>query len=67
MKTTVVLDDALIKGAIEAINAKTKKEAIEAGLKELIKKKNREALISELGSYDLDLSLEELDEMRKDE
>lgn len=67
MKTTVVLDDELIKGAIEAINAKTKKEAIEAGLKELIKKKNREALISELGSYDLDLSLEELEEMRKDE
>lgn len=67
MKTTVVLDDKLLEGAVEAINAKTKKEAIEAGLKELINKKNREALRSELGSYDLDLSLEKLEEMRRDD
>lgn len=67
MKTTVVLDDKLLAGAVKAINAKTKKEAIEAGLKELINKKNREALRSELGSYDLDLSLEMLEEMRRDD
>ncbi|MDT8318708.1 MAG: type II toxin-antitoxin system VapB family antitoxin [bacterium] len=64
MKTTVVLDDQLLKDAIEAIHAKSKKEAIEAGLRELVMKKNRSALISELGSYDLDISLEELEEMR---
>jgi len=64
MKTTVVLDDQLLKDAIEAIHAKSKKEAIEAGLRELVMKKNRSALISELGSYDLDISLDELEELR---
>lgn len=64
MKTTVVLDDQLLKDAIEAIHAKSKKEAIEAGLRELVMKKNRKALISELGTYDLDIKLEDLEEMR---
>lgn len=64
MKTTVVLNDKLLKEAIMAIGARTKKEAIEAGLRELVRKKNRDALISELGTYDLDLSLEELEGMR---
>jgi len=67
MKTTVVLDDKLLKEAIEAIHAKSKKEAIEAGLRELVMKKNRFALISELGSYDLDLNIEELEELRRED
>jgi len=67
MKTTVVLDDELLSEAIEAIHARSKKEAIEAGLKELVRKKNREALISELGTYDLDVTLEELEELRSGE
>lgn len=67
MKTTVVLDDELVQEAIEAINAKSKKEAIEAGLKELVRRKNREALIEELGTFDLDLTLERLEELRDGE
>ena len=67
MKTTVVLDDELVKDAMEAIHARTKKEAIEAGLRELVRKKNREALIDELGTYDLDLTLEELEKLRSGE
>jgi Arc/MetJ family transcription regulator len=63
-KTTVMIDDKLLKRAMEAIEAKTKKEAIEAGLKELIRHRNREALRRELGSFDLDLTLEELQRQR---
>ena len=40
-KTTVVLDDTLVAGAVKSINAKTKKESIEASLKELINKKKQ--------------------------
>lgn len=66
-KTTVIIDDKLLKAAIEITKAKSKKEAIEKGLKELVHKKNVEALRKELGTFDLDLTLEKLDELRKDE
>jgi len=63
-KTTVFIDDMLLENAIRAVKAKSKKEAIEKGLKELVHKKNIEALRSELGTYDLVLTLEELDRSR---
>ena len=63
-KTTVFIDDKLINEAIKAVGAKTKREVIEKGLKELIKTKNRQALRKELGTYDLDLSLNELEKLR---
>ena len=64
MKTTVVIDDDLLQEAIKVAKARTKREAIEAGLRELVRQKNIEALRQELGTYDLDLSLEELERLR---
>lgn len=55
-KTTVVLDDKLIEKALRTTNLKTKKEVVEEGLKELIRKKNREQLRKELGTYDIELT-----------
>jgi Arc/MetJ family transcription regulator len=66
-KTTVIIDDKLIKAAIEVTKAKSKREVIEKGLKELVHKKNIEALRKELGTYDLDLTLEKLNDVRKAE
>jgi Arc/MetJ family transcription regulator len=63
-KTTVVINEKLLKAAIHAIGAKTKREAIEAGLASLVRHSNRESLRKELGTYDLDLSLEELEKSR---
>ncbi len=63
-KTTVVLDDELIERALNLTNLKTKKEVIEEGLRELIRKKNRELLRKELGTYDIDLTIEELERLR---
>jgi Arc/MetJ family transcription regulator len=63
-KTTVQIDEKLLQKAIEAIGAKTKKEAIEAGLQELVRQRYREALRKELGTYDLELTLEELEQLR---
>jgi Arc/MetJ family transcription regulator len=65
-KTTVIINDKLLESAIEATGAKSKREAIEMGLKELVHRKNVEALRRELGSFDLDLTLEKLDELRKE-
>jgi Arc/MetJ family transcription regulator len=63
-KTTVFVDEALIELAIKASKLRTKKEVIEAGLKELVRKKNRDLLRGELGSFDIDLSLDELKKRR---
>lgn len=66
-KTTVVIDDKLLQAAIEAVGAKSKKEAIEEGLKELVHKRNIQALCRELGTFELDLTLSKLEKLRKKE
>lgn len=66
-KTTVEIDEKLLYQAMKASGAKTKKQAIEYGLIELIRSINRNLLREELGTYDLDLSLKDLENMREDE
>lgn len=63
-KTTVVIDEKLLKEAIETIGARSKKEAIEAGLRSLVRQQNREKLREELGTFEIDLTLDELEELR---
>ncbi|MDP3296537.1 MAG: type II toxin-antitoxin system VapB family antitoxin [Thermodesulfovibrionia bacterium] len=65
-KTTVMINDTLIKEALRATNLRTKKEVIERGLKELIRIKNRELLRKELGTFEIDLSVEELKKKREE-
>lgn len=65
-KTTVVIDEKLLKQAMDAVGAKTKKQAIEAGLKQLVRTRNIDKLRQELGTFDLDLTLEELERLRSD-
>jgi Arc/MetJ family transcription regulator len=66
-KTTVFIDEQLLTDAMEAIGAKTKKEAIRAGLEALVKHHHRQLLQKELGTYDIDLNLEELERLRNAE
>jgi len=66
-KTTVLIDEQLLTDAMEAIGARTKKEAIRAGLEALVKHHHRQALQKELGTYDIDLNLEELERLRNAE
>lgn len=63
-KTTVFVDETLIDLALRVSKLKTKKEVIEAGLKELVRKKNQELLRQELGTFDIDLTLGELKRRR---
>ena len=66
MKTTVVIDDELLKEAMKVTRAKTKRETIEIGLRELVRRRNLAAFKEELGTYDIGLSLKELEERRRD-
>ncbi len=63
-KTTVAIDEKLLKAAIHATGAKTKKDVIEAGLLSLVRASNREALRKELGTHDISLALRELEKSR---
>jgi Arc/MetJ family transcription regulator len=66
-KTTVVIDDELLNEALKASGAKTKKEVIAAGLRELVRRQNLEALRRELGTFDIALSPEELERLRDEQ
>ena len=41
MRTNIVIDEELMKSALEASGLKTKKDAVEAGLKLLVQVKNQ--------------------------
>ena len=63
-KTTVVLDETLLQEAKDAIGAKTKKETIETALSEVVKRRQRELLIEEMGTYNFDLEQDDIEKMR---
>lgn len=65
-KTTVIIDNELLDEAMKVSGAKTKREVIAAGLKELIHRRNLEAFRQELGTFDLALSSEELQKLRNE-
>jgi Arc/MetJ family transcription regulator len=65
-KTTIEIDEQLLERAVKISGAKSKRMAIENGLRELIRSINREKLKQELGTFDLDLTPEDLDALRKD-
>ena len=44
MRTNIVIDDRLMADALEATGLKTKKEAVELGLRLLVKKNKQQAL-----------------------
>jgi Arc/MetJ family transcription regulator len=65
-KTTVEIDEKLLEKAMQLSGAKTKKRAIEYGLRELVKSINRDLFKKELGTFDIDLTSEDLEKMRRD-
>lgn len=50
MKTTMNIDDELIREAMKASGSRTKTQAVEAGLRELIAAKKRRELAGLFGS-----------------
>lgn len=64
MKTLIDIDDELLEKAMKVSKKKTKKALIHDALEEFLKARYREELIERLGEGDLDLTMEELAEMR---
>lgn len=67
MRTTVDLDEELVREVMDLLGVKTKRQAIRCSLEALVKQKKRERLRTKLGNLELDLSLEELEWMRQHE
>ena len=65
MRTTVDVDDKLMEEALSITHAGTKKAVIEQALRELVNAHKREALIAMIGSGVIDMTLEELKELRR--
>ena len=64
MRTNIVIDDALMNDALKLTGLKTKREAVEMGLKTLIRLKKQEAIKNYRGKLHWE---GDLDEMRKDQ
>ncbi len=63
-RTTILINEELLEEAMKVTGARSKKEAIEAGLRLLVRWHNKELLRKELGTFELDLTLEELERLR---
>ncbi len=59
-RTTIDIDDDLLRQAQEISGAKTKTDTIEFALRELIRHQRRRELMESLGTYELDMDLDEL-------
>ncbi|MCZ6479930.1 MAG: type II toxin-antitoxin system VapB family antitoxin [candidate division NC10 bacterium] len=60
MRLSVTVEKQLLEKAIRVSGAKTKREAIEMGLRELLRRASRERMIEHAGKVDLGLTLKEL-------
>lgn len=60
MRLSVTVNKELLERAMRASGAKTKHDAIEMGLRELLRKASRERMIEHAGKVDLAVSLKEL-------
>lgn len=67
MRTTLDIDIKLLEEAKKLTGAKSKKETIDVSLKELIRQRRRERLLSRLGRFRLDLTLKKLERLRRGE
>ena len=64
MRTNVVIDDRLIRKAINYTGLKTKKEVINYALKELVKRKRRKEILKVAGKLRWEGNLDEMREAR---
>ncbi len=67
MRATIDIDDKLMEEAKKLTSVKTKKELINLSLRELIRKKRIEHLLSLYGTSPIDITLKDVERFRKDE
>ena len=67
MRTTLDIDAKLLEDAVAATGARSKKEAVQIALEQLLRARRREELCGLIGNYDgFTLSTKKLEKMRND-
>ena len=66
MRTTIVLDQKILQDAREALGTRTIRETVELALREATRRKRLEELIASLGTWEIDMTLEELLRLREE-
>ncbi len=59
------MDSKLLEQAVKLSGVKSKTEAINLALSEFVRQRERELLRAELGTFDLDLTADEVRELRR--
>ena len=67
MRATIDIDERLLNEAKQITKIKTKKDLINASLAEIIRQKRIEHLTSLFGTSPIDITLKDLEELRKDD
>lgn len=67
MRATIDIDDELLSEAKKLTSVRTKKELVNMSLRELIRRKKVEHLLSLYGTSPVNLSKEDVERFRKDE
>jgi len=67
MRTTIELEEGLLREAMQLLGVKTKREAVRRALQAVIAERKREQLRAKLGRLDLALTLDDLAQMRRDD
>lgn len=65
MKTTLEVDEALLKSAKEILGARTIKETVEKSLQAVVRQKALNELADLAGKIEMDMTVEDLLKMRK--
>lgn len=66
MRRTIVVDDRLLEEAREALGTRTIRETVELALREATRRKRLEELRRSLGTWEFDMTLEELLRLREE-
>ena len=66
MRTTLDLEEDLLREAMKLLGVKTKREAVRRALQALVAERKREQLRAKLGRLDLALTLDDLAKMRQE-
>lgn len=66
MRTTIVLDDKLLQDARTALGTPTIRETVELALREAVRKRRLEEFWESMGTWEIDMTLEELLRLREE-
>lgn len=67
MRRTIVLDDRILEEAREALGTRTIRETVELALQEVTRQRRQEEFWRSFGTWEIDMTLEELLRMREEQ